>query len=293
MKNLLLILNPIAGTKKATKHLSQIISIFNRADYDVHVHVTSCKSDATNAVRMLGENADIIVCCGGDGTLNETITGVIEKDLNVPIGYIPSGSTNDFANSFSLPTDVLEAATRVVEGTPTPCDVGKFGEKHFSYVASFGTFTKASYNTPQSIKNALGNVAYIFEGIQELPSVHKEHIKMEVDGEVIENDYIFGAICNSTSIGGILTLKSDVVDMADGEFEIFLVKSPKDIHELGECIYALASKKYDCKMITLRKGKNIKVYSNPDMVWSLDGERTEGSECVEIQNLYKRVNIIC
>lgn len=293
MKNLLLVINPIAGTKKALKNLAQIVSLFNSADYDVHTYVTSCKSDATYAVRTLGENMDVIVCCGGDGTLNETITGVIECDLDVPIGYIPSGSTNDFASSFSLPTDVMEAAMRVLEGQPTPCDVGTFGDKHFSYVASFGTFTKASYNTPQSIKNTFGNVAYIFEGIQELSSVHKEHIRMEIDGEVIENDYVFGAICNSTSIGGILTLKPDVVDMSDGEFEVLLVKAPKDIQELGELIYALASKKYDCKMINFCKGKSIKVYSNPDMIWSLDGEKTEGAECIDIQNLYKRVNIIC
>ncbi len=293
MKNVLLILNPISGTKKVAKHLMQIISTFNRAKFDVHVHITACKSDATNAVKELGEKADLIVCCGGDGTLNETITGVIESGLNVPIGYIPAGSTNDFANSFSLPTDIMEAVNCIIEGSPTPCDIGKFGDNYFSYIASFGTFTKASYSTPQNVKNALGGMAYFLEGIEELSNVSKEHIRMEIDGERIEDDFVFGAICNSTIIGGILTLKPDVVDMSDGEFEILLMRAPKDIQELGELIFALASKKYDCKMINLYKGKNIKVYASPDMVWSLDGERTEGAECVEIQNLHKHINIVC
>lgn len=293
MKNLLLILNPISGTKKVAKQLMQIISAFNRAKFDVHIHITACKSDATNAVKELGKNADLIVCCGGDGTLNETITGVIESGLNVPIGYIPAGSTNDFASSFSLPTDIMEAVDCIIDGKPTPCDIGRFGDNYFSYVASFGTFTKASYSTPQNIKNALGGAAYFLEGIEELSNVRKEHIRMEIDGEVIEDDFVFGAICNSTIIGGILTLKPDIVDMSDGEFEILLVKAPKDIQELGELIFALASKKYDCKMINLYKGKNIKVYTSPDMVWSLDGERTEGAEFIEIQNLHKQINIIC
>lgn len=293
MKKLLLILNPIAGTKKVSKNLTEIISDFNRAEYDVHVHVTACKGDATNSVKELGKDADLIVCCGGDGTLNETITGIIESGIDVPIGYIPSGSTNDFASSFSLPTDILKACECILYGNPTPCDVGKFGNSYFSYVASFGAFTKASYNTPQSVKNALGGVAYVLEGIEELSNINKEHIRMVIDDEEIENDFLFGAICNSTSIGGIITLKPDLVDMSDGEFEILLVKAPKDIQELGELIFALASKNYDCNMITMHKGRNIKVYANPEMVWSLDGERTDGAEFVEIQNLHKRVNIIC
>jgi len=293
MKKLLLILNPIAGTKKVAKSLTEIISQFNRGDYDVHVYVTACKADATSTVKELGKDADLIVCCGGDGTLNETITGIIESEIDVPIGYIPSGSTNDFASSFSLPTDIMKAAECILEGVPTPCDVGKFGDNYFSYVASFGAFTKASYNTPQSVKNALGSVAYVLEGIEELSSINKEHIRLVIDGEEIENDFLFGAICNSTSIGGIITLKPDLVDMSDGEFEILLVKAPKDIQELGELIFALASKNYDCNMITLHKGSNIKIYTESEMTWSLDGERTEGAKFIEIQNLKNRVNIVC
>ncbi len=292
MKQLLLILNPIAGTKKASKNLAEIISVFNRADFDVHVYVTSCQADAAKAVKTLGEGAALIVCCGGDGTLNETVTGMMESNIHAPIGYIPAGSTNDFANSLHLSNNVVKAATQIVEGKVVSYDIGKFKDKYFTYVASFGAFTKASYTTPQNVKNALGHMAYILEGIQEFSNLRKEHIRMEIDGEIVENDYLFGAICNATSVGGILTLKPALVDMTDGKFEILLVRAPKDLQELGECIFALTNQKYDSKMITFRSGSNIKVYASADMPWSLDGEKTIGGECVEIKNLHKHIQIV-
>lgn len=292
MKKLLLILNPTSGTKKGTKNLAEIISVFNRADYDTSVYVTSCRGDAARAVKTLGKSADLIVCCGGDGTLNETVTGALEKDIKTPIGYIPSGSTNDFANSLHLPVNVVKAAEQITEGVPNLYDVGKFGDRYFTYVASFGAFTKASYETPQNIKNALGHIAYVLEGIQELSGIHAEHVRIEADGEIFEDDYVFGAVCNSTSIGGMLTLSSDVVDMADGKFEILLIRAPKDIQEMGECIMALNKQKYDCKMITFRSASKIKVYGDAGMTWSLDGERAEGAECISIENLPGKIKLV-
>lgn len=190
MKQLLLILNPTAGTKKGSKYLAEIISVFNQAEYDTHVYVTTCRGDATRAVKMFAAQVDLVVCCGGDGTLNETITGVIEIGLKTPIGYIPSGSTNDFANTLHLSKDVVEAAKQIVNGTAQPYDIGKFGNRYFCYVASFGVFTKTSYTTRQSIKNILGHMAYILEGIQELSSIRKEHLRVELEDEVIEDDYL-------------------------------------------------------------------------------------------------------
>lgn len=292
MKQLLLIVNPTAGTKKAAKSLSEIISVFNNAKYDTHVYITSSKGDATKAVKKFGKKMDLIVCCGGDGTLNETVTGLIENDLYVPLGYIPAGSTNDFANSLHLPSNVVKAAERIVNGEPQVYDAGKFGDRYFVYVASFGAFTKTSYTTPQNIKNALGHTAYLLEGIQELTGIKKERIRIEINGEVCEDNYLFGAICNSTSVGGIITLNPDLVDMSDGEFEVFLIRAPKDIQELGECIIALKNQKYDCNMITFRSAKSIKVFSDPDMPWSIDGEKADGVEFVEIENINKRIIII-
>ena len=292
MKQLLLIVNPTAGTKKAAKSLSEIISVFNNAKYDTHVYITSSKGDATKAVKKFGKKMDLIVCCGGDGTLNETVTGLIENDLYVPIGYIPAGSTNDFANSLHLPSNVVKAAESIVNGEPQLYDAGKFGDRYFVYVASFGAFTKTSYTTPQNIKNALGHTAYLLEGIQELTGIKKERIRIELNGEIFEDNYLFGAICNSTSVGGIITLNPDLVDMSDGEFEVFLVRAPKDIQELGECIIALKNQKYDCNMITFRSAKSIKVFSDPDMPWSIDGEKADGAGFVEIENINKRTTII-
>ncbi len=292
MKKLLLILNPTSGTRKASKNLTEIISVFNRTDYDTHVYVTACRGDAVNAVSQLGRTADLIVCCGGDGTLNETVTGVIEARLDVPIGYIPSGSTNDFANSLHLSGDVVEAAQQIVSGTPISYDVGKFGDRYFTYIASFGAFTKTSYTTPQNIKNTLGHMAYVLEGMQELTALRPEHIRMELDGEIVEDDFLFGAVCNSTSVGGILKLKPDMVDMADGKFEILLIRAPKDLQELHECVMALHNQTYNCGMITFRNAGSVHVTGNPSMAWSLDGEKAEGSEEIMIENLHKRIILI-
>ncbi len=292
MKQLLLIVNPTSGTKKAGKHLSEIISVFNRANYDTHVYLTNNRGDATNIVKKIGANMDIIVCCGGDGTLNETVTGVLSSNLKTPIGYIPAGSTNDFANSLHLSSDVVEATKQIVEGKASLYDVGYFKNRYFTYVASFGAFTKTSYTTPQNIKNALGHMAYILEGISEISKIKDEHIKIELDGEVIEDDYLFGAICNSTSLGGILTLNPSLVDISDGKFEIFLIRAPKNITELSECVVAIKNQTYNCGMITFRTASKIKITTNPDMPWSLDGEKEEGSAEIFGENLHHSIKIV-
>ena len=159
MKKLLFILNPCAGTRKAAKVLPEILSVFNRADYDVRVYVTGESGDAVGAVKRLAPGVDLVVCCGGDGTFNETVNGLLQANYRIPVGYIPAGSTNDFATSLGLSSDPVEAARQIVEGTPQWYDAGSFGGRCFSYVASFGAFTKASYSTPQSAKNLLGHVA--------------------------------------------------------------------------------------------------------------------------------------
>lgn len=292
MKQLLLILNPTAGLKKAAKRLSDIISVFNRADFDVHTYITAQSGDATDAVIKFGKNMDLIVCCGGDGTFNETITGIIRAKLDVPVGYIPSGSTNDFANSLKLKTDVVEAAKDIVNGKITEYDIGKYGDRYFSYVASFGMFTKSSYATPQSLKNTLGHMAYILSGITELSKIRNENIRLELSDEVIEGEYIFGAICNSTSVGGILTLDPDVVDMCDGKFEILLVRMPKNLQELHEFIVSILNHTYNCKMITFRSADAVKIMADKKMPWTLDGEQANGADVIKVENLHSRIKLM-
>lgn len=285
MKKMLFVMNPYSGQKRANRYLVEILEMFNQADYDVVVHMTSGSGDAMAAVQRLAEGMDLIVCCGGDGTFNETVAGLIQCGVDVPIGYIPAGSTNDFAASLKLPTDVLEAVRNILEGKPTAFDAGNFGGRYFSYVASFGAFTKVSYATPQYIKNALGHTAYVLEGIQEISQIRKEHIRMEIDGEVVEDDFLFGAICNSTSVGGILTLDPEQVDMCDGKLEILLVRAPENLLEITECIQAVQSQHYnDCAMITFRSAREILVTADPEMPWTLDGEREDGHEHVTVLN---------
>ena len=285
MKKMLFIMNPYSGKRRANKYLAEILELFNRADYLVTVHMTSGQADATRVARDLSQGMDIVVCCGGDGTFNETVAGLRMAGLDIPVGYIPAGSTNDFAASLGIPTEPLEAAREIVEGRPVSYDSGSFNGRFFSYVASFGAFTKTSYTTPQSIKNALGHTAYVLSGISELSQLHTEHIRLEIGEEVVEDDFLFGAICNSTSVGGILTLDPRQVDMADGKLEVLLVRSPKSLLELTDCIAAVQSQQYNnCEMITFRSGSEIKITANPDMPWTLDGEREDGHEHITIKN---------
>ena len=293
MKKLLFVINPYAGTRKASKVLPEILAVFNRAEYDVRVYVTAGQGDATQMVKRMANEVDLLVCCGGDGTFNETVTGLMQAGVNKPIGYIPAGSTNDFAASLHLSADCVEAARNIVAGTAHPYDLGQFGERYFSYVASFGAFTKASYSTPQSVKNMLGHMAYLLEGMQELSQIRKHHVKLTLDGEeVLEDEYIFGAVCNSTSVGGIMTLDPKLVDLQDGKFEVLLVRAPKTLQEIPECLLAVQKQQYNCTMMTFRSASHIVVEADPEMPWTLDGEKDDGHEQVEIRNLHHAIQII-
>lgn len=293
MKKMLFVMNPYSGQRKANKVLAEILTAFNSADYRVEVHMTAGPGDAAEVVAQRAAEMDLIVCCGGDGTFNETIAGLMESGNDIPVGYIPAGSTNDFANSLRLPTDCLEAVEHILTGQPRAYDAGRFGQRYFSYVASFGAFTRVSYETPQYIKNALGHTAYVLEGINELSQIRKEHLRLEIDGEVVEDDFLFGAVCNSTSVGGILTLDPNQVDMCDGKLEVLLVRAPQSLLEIAECIQAVQAQKYNnCEMITFRSASCIKVWANPEMPWTLDGEREDGHEEVTIRNCHMAFRLV-
>lgn len=292
MKKMLFIVNPMAGTRRVNRYMVEILDIFNRAGYEVVTHITCGQGDCTQIARERATQMDLVVCAGGDGTFNEMIAGVLGSGAQVPVGYIPCGSTNDFASSLHLPTNVVKAAKAIVEGAPQPLDVGRFGDRYFSYVASFGAFTRASYATPQNIKNALGHMAYLLEGIQELSQIRKEHVRIELEDRVVEGDYLFGAVSNSTSVGGILTLDPKQVDMSDGMFELLLVRMPKDLTELGECIVALQKQQYNCGVITFLTTSKLKITADSQMVWTLDGEREDGHEQVAVENLHHAIHLM-
>ena len=252
MKKLLILMNPCSGKKKANRALAEIIDILNRGGYDVTVYMTAARGDATEVAAKRVAEFDVILCIGGDGTFNEVISGLYSVGSKTPVAYIPAGSTNDFANSLKLSKDLLQAARDVVEGTPRPLDIGRFNDRYFSYIASFGAFTRASYATSQSLKNALGHFAYILSGVKEIASIRSKHLRLTLaDGTVFEDDYIFGAISNSTSVAGLLTLAPDLVDMNDGLFEVLLIRKPKNPLELSDCVLALTTQDYNTPMLTL------------------------------------------
>ena len=293
VKRMLFIMNPVSGLRKAYKLLPDIINLYNRAGYETIVYMTGGQGDAMQMVERRAKDVDLVVCCGGDGTFNETVSGLLHSGADVPVGYIPAGSTNDFAASLKLPGNIMQAAQYILEGEPVPYDVGIFGQRHFTYVASFGAFTRTSYTTPQNIKNALGHTAYVLESIQELSQIRKEHIRIEMDDLVVEDDFLFGAICNSTSVGGILTLDPRQVDMGDGLFEILLVRAPRSLAEISECIQAVQSGSYnDCAMITFCSNHKAKMFADPEMPWTLDGEREDGHGEVTAENLHHAIRLM-
>ena len=291
-KKLLFLMNPNAGQRKANKHLPEIISLFNHYGYEVTVFMTTGPGSGVGIVEPRAEQYDLIVCAGGDGTLNEAISGVLRSGSNCPIGYIPCGSTNDFAATLKLSTDGMKAALDIMEGSPVEYDVGRFGDRYFSYIASFGALTQVSYSTPQTMKNALGHLAYVLSGITALPQIRSIPMALELDGVPVEGKYIFGAVSNSTSVGGVLTLNPRLVDLCDGKFEVMLVRLPKDPAELAQCVTALQNGTYDCAAITFRSVSNLTVRQDPAVAWTLDGERADGAQTIRIENLHRAIRLV-
>ena len=294
LKKVFVIINPNAGTRQARRFLPEIISVFNRAGYLCSVFVTEKRGDAVDFARAHAGRADLVVACGGDGTLNEVITGLQLGGHKTPLGYIPCGSTNDFASGLGISTAPLMACNAIVSGQPRSLDVGLFTpDRYFSYTASFGAFTSVSWSTPQNVKNVLGHVAYILEGIRSLADIRPIHMRITADGSVYEEDYIFGAICNSTSLGGVLKLEDSEVHMSDGRFEALLIPFPADLLVLNRILTALRTRYYDDESLRFLRASSFVFEGGPDVTWTLDGEAAEGSARVEIKNIRDAIRLIC
>lgn len=291
-KRLLLIMNPYAGQKSGKKHLADILELFCKEDYVPTVFMTTGGGDGYALAKAHTAVHDLVVCIGGDGTFNEVVSGVIDSGADVPIGYIPCGSTNDFASGLGLSKAPLRAAQDILEGLPKTYDVGSFDGRFFSYVASFGAFTRASYATPQNLKNALGHLAYILEGIKDLPNIRPVHMRFETADAVFEDDYIFGAISNSTSLGGILTIDPKTVDMNDGLFELLLIKFPNTAAELNECIRCLQEKNYNSSMLTFHSTDRLSITTDESVDWTLDGEYEAGHTHIAVENKHNAFRLI-
>ena len=291
MADIVIIMNPCAGTRKANKFLTDIIRIFAEHGYFSHVYMTSKKGDGVDLAKKYAKDGEILVAIGGDGTLNEIIEGITLAGIDVPIGYIPAGSTNDFASSLKIPKNILKAAENIMNGEAFYLDSGIFNNKVFTYVASFGAFTRIAYTTPQNFKNTFGHFAYFLEGIKDISSIKSEHMIIETDGEAFEGDYLFGAVCNSTSLGGVLTIDPEIVDLSDGLLELVLIRQPKNMFELNQLVLSLNGEIYDCEMINLISTKSIKIHCENKPDWTLDGEFEPGVEDIEIKNSEKAFRI--
>ena len=293
LKSLHLIINPNAGTRQGRRFLPEMISIFNRAGYLCSVYVTEKRGDAVDFARAHAGEADLVVACGGDGTLNEVITGLQLGGHKPSLGYIPCGSTNDFASGLELPLAPLLACDSIVLGNPRPLDVGLFGsDRYFSYTASFGAFTSVSWSTSQNVKNVLGHAAYILEGIRSLADIHPIHMKVTADGHEYEDDYIFGAVCNSTSLGGVLKLDDSEVHMSDGLFFFFFFPFPPDLLVLNRILTALRTHCYDDPSLYFLRASSFVFEGAPEITWTLDGEAAEGTSRVEIKNIHNAISLI-
>lgn len=292
MKKLLFVVNGHSGKGQIKNKLLDIIDIMIKEGYHVQVHTTQEREDATKVVREQAKYYDLVVCSGGDGTLDEAVTGMMQSEVRTPLGYIPAGSTNDFANSLEIPKDMIQAAKTAVLGVPFSCDVGEFNGDYFIYVAAFGIFTDVSYATSQELKNALGHVAYILEGAKRLHTIKSYHMRVEYDGNEIEGDFLLGMITNSTSVGGFKNMTGKDVKLDDGMFEVTLIHKPKNIIELNTIIASLTNLKDETDLIDSFRADSVKFYSEEEIPWTLDGEFGGDHKEVQIKAHCKAVDIM-
>jgi len=291
--NALMIINPVSGKMILAKYFTDISRILTEAGYTLDVRLTTAKDDARKIIESCGGDFDTVICCGGDGTLNETISGLMQAGIERPIGYIPSGSTNDMARTLAIPTKPIKAAELIMEGVPKPFDIGKFGDdKYFCYTASFGAFTRVSYSTPRKLKNVFGHFAYVLDGIakasEELVPIK---VKVKADNFETEGEFILGGIFNARSVAGLIKLdKCDVV-LDDGLFELILIRNPKNPDDLYRTIKNIKQQDFTDDAIIFRRVKSAEFTFETPTAWSLDGESGGETKTVVIENLKHAVSI--
>ena len=285
MKRMLLFVNPAAGREEMGHQLMDVISRFTAAGYDVTCHPTQKPGDIPEVLRRMGRDFDMIVACGGDGTLNETVTGLMEMEQKPLLGYIPAGTVNDFATSLHIPKTIPEAAETIIAGEPFPVDMGGFNDRYFTYVAAFGAFTKVSYATPHASKQALGRAAYILEGVRSLSDIQPIHVRVTAEERTIEDDVLLGMVTNATSVGGFKALDEGIVQMDDGRSELVLVRAPRDIAEFNAILGSLIVRDYPPEYFHILQSRAVTLDFDAPVPWTLDGEFGGELKHVEIRNI--------
>ncbi len=290
-QRLLFVVNPNSGKGEMRHHIVDCVDAFVRAEFEVTLYTTQKSGDATRIVMERGAEFDRIVCSGGDGTLNETVAGLMALNEKPALGYIPSGTTNDFASSLKIPKNPIEATNLIIDGKPYHVDVGQFNDRYFTYVAGFGAFTEVSYSTPQVSKNTLGRLAYILEGIKSLHTLRPYSVTVKTDEQIISDKFIFGMVTNATTVGGFKGIIANDVGLDDGLFEIFLAKAPTNPIELQMTINELLVSPDTNKFITRFKAQRVEFISDEEIPWTLDGEFGGAPKNIEIINHQKALNI--
>ena len=264
----------------------EALRVLSDAGYETIVHFTKAKGDAEKYAKRYSPKTDLLICSGGDGTLNEVASGLeaLEPEKRAPLGYLPAGTCNDIATSLSIPRDPVLAVKKILKGEEKEIDVGSFNGRKFLYVASFGAFTEASYSTPQAMKNTLGHLAYVLEGVSSIGDLRTQHASFQIGEEVYEDDWIFASVSNSRSIAGIVKLEEGLVDLTDGLFEIALVRAPKNLSEFLGIANAVRTGTLACDAIQLLHAPSLVFSSKEEIAWTLDGEYDAGGEEIEIVN---------
>ncbi len=296
-KHMLVVRNPKAGSFISQNQFLEAAGvIFQDESYSVYVYTTTGRGDAARVAREEGPRTDRIVAFGGDGTLSEVINGVmaLPPEQRPELGYIPAGTTNDFASGVGLSRNIVRAAQTVLTGVPEPLDVGQFGEdRFFSYVASFGTFTKASYSAPQDVKNVLGYAAYLLAGIRSLADIRSYTLEVRADGKIYEDDFIFGAVSNAMSVGGVMKYNYEQVNLSDGLFEVLMIRTPRSLAGFQELLADIADRNYaECPHLLYQKARQVLVKSEKPVAWTVDGEAGGETTEVLIRNCCRAVTIL-
>jgi diacylglycerol kinase (ATP) len=290
-KKLLFIFNPWSGKAQVKQKLFDIIDRFVKAGYQVTVHPTQEKLDARNVAKKSAKKFDVIVASGGDGTMNEVVDGLMECEKRPLLGYIPTGTVNDFASSLKISKNIMKAVDGILQGKTFACDIGSFNEEYFTYVAAFGAFTDVAYQTPQQSKNMLGKMAYVLEGMKRLGNLQAYPMRVEYDGNVIEENFLFGMVTNSTSVGGFKGISGKGVKMDDGLFEVSLIKMPKNPLEMQMIINSLLTREPNEYVHSFRSGE-IHFYSETPVPWTLDGEYGGSIQQAVIHNHKQAISIL-
>lgn len=294
-KTLLFVVNPRSGRAEIRNKLSGILDTFTKAGYLTTVYMTQSQGDADRVVAEIGDRFDRIAVCGGDGTVNETLNGLMRLENRPPLAIIPAGTTNDYSFTLHIPFNMLKAAEIAVSDRILTIDVGRFNGRHFTYVAAFGLFTDVTYETPQDAKNILGSVAYVLEGAKRMSAIRSYRVKVEYDEGVIEDDVIVGLFSNSVSVAGLRTAFEDA-KLDDGLFEITLVKMPKTFADMQAIINILLNfetmRSVDSDFLRVVTTRSARVTCAEPIAWTVDGESGGTVTEVEIGNVHKAIRVV-